>query len=47
MKDKERCTSEVAKDKLAVSEASTMYAQQAIQILGDMGYVTEMPSEHH
>ena len=33
--------------KLAASEAATMCAHQAIQILGGMGYVTEMPAERY
>jgi len=48
MKDnKERFTREAAMAKLAASEAATMCAHQAIQILGGMGYVTEMPAERH
>ena len=38
---------EAAMAKLAASEAATMCAHQAIQILGGMGYVTEMPAERH
>ena len=33
--------------KLAASEAATMCSHQSIQILGGMGYVTEMPAERH
>lgn len=33
--------------KLAASEAATAISHQAIQILGGMGYVTEMPAERH
>lgn len=40
-------TREAAMAKLAASEAATMCAHQAIQILGGMGYVTEMPAERH
>ena len=38
---------EAAMAKLAASEAATNIAHQAIQILGGMGYVTEMPAERH
>jgi butyryl-CoA dehydrogenase len=48
MKDAgEKYTREAAMAKLAASEAATMCAHQAIQILGGMGYVTEMPAERH
>lgn len=48
MKDNnERFTREAAMAKLAASEAATMCAHQSIQILGGMGYVTEMPAERH
>lgn len=48
MKDnKENFTREAAMAKLAASEAATYCAHQAIQILGGMGYVTEMPAERH
>ncbi|XP_042722001.1 short-chain specific acyl-CoA dehydrogenase, mitochondrial [Lagopus leucura] len=40
-------TKEAAMAKLAASEAATNIAHQAIQILGGMGYVTEMPAERH
>eukprot|EP00529_Nitzschia_sp_RCC80_P002222 CAMPEP_0113447156 /NCGR_PEP_ID=MMETSP0014_2-20120614/4090_1 /TAXON_ID=2857 /ORGANISM="Nitzschia sp." /LENGTH=379 /DNA_ID=CAMNT_0000338297 /DNA_START=206 /DNA_END=1345 /DNA_ORIENTATION=- /assembly_acc=CAM_ASM_000159 len=40
-------TREAAMAKLAASEAATMCAHQSIQILGGMGYVTEMPAERH
>lgn len=40
-------TKEAAMAKLAASEAATFVAHQAIQILGGMGYVTEMPAERH
>ena len=43
----ERFVREAAMAKLAASEAATMCAHQAIQILGGMGYVTEMPAERH
>lgn len=33
--------------KLAASEAATAISHQAVQILGGMGYVTEMPAERH
>ncbi|XP_023060631.1 short-chain specific acyl-CoA dehydrogenase, mitochondrial isoform X2 [Piliocolobus tephrosceles] len=38
---------EAAMAKLAASEAATAISHQAIQILGGMGYVTEMPAERH
>ncbi|XP_064620971.1 short-chain specific acyl-CoA dehydrogenase, mitochondrial-like [Lineus longissimus] len=38
---------EAAMAKLVASEASTMVSHQAIQILGGMGYVTDMPAERH
>lgn len=48
MKDAgEKYTREAAMAKLAASEAATMCAHQSIQILGGMGYVTEMPAERH
>jgi butyryl-CoA dehydrogenase len=48
MKDRgEKYTREAAMAKLASSEAATMCAHQAIQVLGGMGYVTEMPAERH
>ena len=33
--------------KLAASEAATYISHQAIQILGGMGYVSDMPAERH
>ena len=48
MKDNgEKYIREAAMAKLAASEAATLCAHQAIQILGGMGYVTEMPAERH
>lgn len=44
---KERYTREAAMAKLAASEAATMCSHQAIQILGGMGYVSDMPAERH
>jgi butyryl-CoA dehydrogenase len=38
---------EAAMAKLAASEAATMCSHQAIQILGGMGYVSDMPAERH
>uniref|UniRef100_A0A3Q1HJN2 Short-chain specific acyl-CoA dehydrogenase, mitochondrial n=2 Tax=Anabas testudineus TaxID=64144 RepID=A0A3Q1HJN2_ANATE len=38
---------EAAMGKLAASEAATFCSHQAIQILGGMGYVTDMPAERH
>lgn len=40
-------TKEAAMAKLAASEAATFISHQAIQILGGMGYVTDMPAERH
>jgi butyryl-CoA dehydrogenase len=40
-------TKEAAMAKLAASEAATYCAHQAIQVLGGMGYVTDMPAERH
>ncbi|PNF37453.1 Short-chain specific acyl-CoA dehydrogenase, mitochondrial [Cryptotermes secundus] len=38
---------EAAMAKLAASEAATYSAHQCIQVLGGMGYVTDMPAERH
>jgi len=38
---------EAAMAKLAASETATFVSHQAIQILGGMGYVSEMPAERH
>lgn len=43
----ERSTKESSMAKLAASEAATFVAHNAIQILGGMGYVTDMPAERH
>lgn len=40
-------TKEAAMAKLAASEAATFISHQAIQILGGMGYVSDMPAERH
>nr|XP_042911846.1 short-chain specific acyl-CoA dehydrogenase, mitochondrial-like [Parasteatoda tepidariorum] len=40
-------TKESAMAKLTASETATFVAHQAIQILGGMGYVTDMPAERH
>ncbi|GAB0092884.1 short-chain specific acyl-CoA dehydrogenase, mitochondrial [Sergentomyia squamirostris] len=40
-------TKEAAMAKLAASETATFVAHQCIQVLGGMGYVTEMPAERH
>jgi len=40
-------TREAAMAKLAASEAATMCAHQSIQILGGIGYVSDMPAELH
>jgi len=48
LKDRgEPFTQEAAMAKLMASEAATMCAHQAIQILGGMGYVSDMPAERH
>lgn len=38
---------EAAMAKLSASETATFCAHQCIQILGGMGYVTDMPAERH
>lgn len=43
----EKYTREAAMAKLAASEAATFCSHQAIQILGGMGYVSDMPAERH
>jgi butyryl-CoA dehydrogenase len=40
-------TKEAAMAKLAASEAATYVSHQSIQILGGMGYVSDMPAERH
>ena len=40
-------TKEAAMAKLAASEAATANAHSAIQVLGGMGYVTDMPAERY
>lgn len=40
-------TKDAAQAKLYASEAATYCAHQAIQVLGGMGYVSEMPAERH
>lgn len=40
-------TKEAAMAKLAASEAATYCSHQCIQVLGGMGYVTDMPAERH
>lgn len=40
-------TKEAAMAKLAASETATFCAHQAIQVLGGMGYVSDMPAERH
>ncbi|CAG5136645.1 unnamed protein product [Candidula unifasciata] len=48
LKDARRSfTKEAAMAKLAASEAATFNAHSAIQVLGGMGYVTDMPAERH
>jgi len=43
----EKFTKEAAMAKLAASEAATFVSHQAIQILGGMGYISDMPAERH
>ncbi len=38
---------EAAMAKLAASEAAQFVAHEALQVLGGMGYVTDMPAERH
>ena len=45
--NKKPYTKEAAMAKLAASEAATFIAHQSIQILGGMGYVSDMPAERH
>ena len=40
-------TKHAAMAKLAASEAATWVAHQSIQVLGGMGYVSDMPAERH
>ena len=40
-------TKEAAMAKLAASEAATYCAHQSIQVLGGMGYVSDMPVERN
>merc|ERR1711988_1272314 len=40
-------TKEAAMAKLAASEAATANAHAAIQVLGGMGYVSDMPAERY
>ena len=40
-------TREAAQAKLAASESATMCSHQAMQCLGGMGYVSDMPAERH
>ncbi|KAG8235729.1 hypothetical protein J437_LFUL016364 [Ladona fulva] len=42
-----RYTKESSLGKLAASEAATFVSHQCIQILGGMGYVSDMPAERH
>ncbi|GFQ87587.1 short-chain specific acyl-CoA dehydrogenase, mitochondrial [Trichonephila clavata] len=43
----EKFTKEAALAKLAASEAATFCSHQAIQVLGGMGYVADMPAERY
>ncbi|CAH1997929.1 unnamed protein product [Acanthoscelides obtectus] len=45
--NKQPYTKEAAMAKLAASEAATFISHQCIQILGGMGYVSDMPAERH
>ncbi|ETN62356.1 hypothetical protein AND_005947 [Anopheles darlingi] len=45
--NKKPFTKEAAQAKLAASEAATYCAHQCIQVLGGMGYVSDMPAERH
>jgi len=45
--NKEPYTKEAAMAKLAASEAATANAHAAIQVLGGMGYVSDMPAERY
>lgn len=45
--NKKPFTKEAAMAKLAASEAATFLSHQCIQILGGMGYVSDMPAERH
>lgn len=45
--EKKPYTKEAAMAKLSASEAATFCSHQAIQILGGMGYVTDMPAERY
>lgn len=40
-------TKDAAQAKLLASETATKCAHQAIQILGGMGFVSDMPAERH
>lgn len=43
----QRSTKESSMAKLAASETATFVSHNAIQILGGMGYVKDMPAERH
>lgn len=45
--NKKPYTKEAAMAKLAASESATFCSHQAIQVLGGMGYVSDMPAERH
>ena len=40
-------TKDAAQAKLMASETATFCSHQAIQVLGGMGYVSDMPAERH
>lgn len=43
----QRSTKESSMAKLAASEAATFVSHSAIQVLGGMGYVADMPAERY
>ncbi|KAL5274105.1 ACADS.2 family protein [Megaselia abdita] len=45
--NKKPYTKEAAMAKLSASESATFCSHQAIQVLGGMGYVSDMPAERH
>lgn len=45
--NKKPYTKEAAMAKLAASESATFCSHQSIQVLGGMGYVSDMPAERH
>lgn len=45
--ESQRTTKESSMAKLTASEAATFVSHSAIQILGGMGYVTDLPAERY